>query len=114
MVKSLDCAHESTGLQRENRHNAKSIVRFKKTDVLGRNPGSGKGDMFAYIPDSLFTGGTYVYLHSEFGENFGSNAGYEEWAVRLQVPPQVPVPGALMLGSIGVAVVGWIKRRRTL
>ncbi|MBI2806750.1 MAG: hypothetical protein HYX68_17360 [Planctomycetes bacterium] len=44
------------------------------------NQGSGKGDMLAYIPDSLFTGGSYVYLYSKFGVNHTPNAGFEEWA----------------------------------
>ncbi|MBI3823796.1 MAG: carboxypeptidase regulatory-like domain-containing protein [Planctomycetes bacterium] len=44
------------------------------------NQGSGKGDMLAYIPDSAFTGGSYVYLYSKFGVNDTPNAGFEEWA----------------------------------
>jgi uncharacterized surface anchored protein len=56
--------------------------------------GSGSGDMFLLIPDSAFTGQSpngYVYLYSKFGETWGTNGGFEEWAVRSGgsfVPPQ--------------------------
>ncbi len=44
------------------------------------NQGSGKGDVLVYVPNSLFTGGSYVYLYSKFGTNIACNGGFEEWA----------------------------------
>ncbi|HUS72732.1 MAG TPA: PEP-CTERM sorting domain-containing protein [Sedimentisphaerales bacterium] len=78
------------------------------------NSGSGSGDMIANIPTSLFIGGDYVYLYSQFGLNHNgykcaADDGFEEWSARI-----IPAPGAILLGSIGVGLVGWMRRRRTL
>lgn len=85
------------------------------------NSGNGFGDMFAYIPDSLFAGGDdddYVYLYSKFGESEGSlypNSGsFEEWAVRIGdiTPPPVPAPAAFLLALVGSSAVITMHRRR--
>jgi hypothetical protein len=82
------------------------------------NSGSGSGDMFAYIPNTLFSGGTQVYLYSKFGESessiYPNDGGFEEWAVRVGVaPPQgTPAPGAFLLTLLGSNVTIWLHRRR--
>ena len=51
--------------------------------AYSRNHGSGSGDMFAYIPTSLFAGTSssdFVYMYSHFGGTYSSNDGFEEWA----------------------------------
>lgn len=89
------------------------------------NSGSGSGDMFLFVPDSLFAafGPTdVVTLYSEFGQqgvdpsdgmggnfigNFGSSAGFEEWAVRV-----IPEPATLASLAIGLCCLGSYRRRQ--
>jgi len=93
----------------------------------GLESGSGRGDMFLYVPNSAFTGpNAFVYLYSEFGFLIGdkacqenanaaklqtcyanANDGYEEWAVRGAGAEQVSEPAAMVLlgaGLVGVAI----------
>ncbi len=73
--------------------------------------GSGQGDMFAYIPSSLF--GTnytkYIYLYSEFGQAASSNDGFEEWAIGVggAINPEPATLSLLALGGVAL-----LKRRR--
>jgi hypothetical protein len=73
------------------------------------NPGSGAGDMFAYIP--VAGSGDYFYLYSQFGSINASNDGFEEWAT-VGVSQPIPEPETYALMMAGLGVVGFMARRR--
>jgi hypothetical protein len=85
--------------------------------------GSGSGDMFLYVQNSLFnTGISFVTLFSQFGTppgSFSSNDGFDEWAVLVGGPNRgdiIPEPGTLViwgLGGLCAAAGAALRRRRT-
>lgn len=108
-------------------------------NYLLEGSGSGKSDMFLYIPDALFTGGPFVYLYSEFGrfetkktaaKNEGTctgsqpgpftcayaqddTSGFEEWGVDDPThTSRVPEPASIVLfGSSLLGLAVWGRKR---
>jgi hypothetical protein len=83
------------------------------------NTGSGSGDMYLYVPDSVFSafsGSSTVTLYSQFGlqavnpsgftGNFGTSGGFEEWAVE-----EVPEPASASLALIVLCGLCTLRQR---
>jgi hypothetical protein len=70
--------------------------------LFGWHPGSGESDMRLLVLSSLFTGGPYVYLYSQFTN--ADAGGFEEWALNAvtTTPAQVPEPSVLALMWLAV------------
>jgi len=83
------------------------------------NSGSGSGDVFMFLPTSLFAGATTLTLYSQFGNpptSLDSNDGFEEWAANLGTSP-IPEPttmiaGALLLLPFGASTLRVLRNRK--
>jgi hypothetical protein len=85
-----------------------------------RNHGSGSGDIYVYIPTSLFAGTNatdFIYLYSAFGnaDMMPTGGGFEEWALVTHATP-IPEVGALfpILGLMAAIFSTEVLRRRRL
>jgi hypothetical protein len=92
------------------------------------NNGSGSGDLFVYVPTSLFSAdssSSFLYLYTQLGYkgvigdkpntiDYRSDAGFEEWATsKDKSSTSVPDSGSsVALLGLGLAIVGVISRRK--
>jgi len=84
--------------------------------VLATAKGSGKADLFLYIPVSLVqTGELYLYLYSCFGNTIISDGGFEEWVF---IPGTAPIPETATLfpviGLLAAVLSTRVLRRRKI
>lgn len=84
--------------------------------VLTTATGSGKADMFMYVPVSLVqTGELYLVLYSAFGNSIPADGGFEEWVF---IPGTAPIPEAQTLfpvvGLLAAVLSTRVLRRRKM
>jgi VPDSG-CTERM motif len=78
-------------------------------NVLTTGTGSGKADLFAFIPVSDFVPAKYVILYFASGTNLKATGGFEEWSA--DGTPRVPDSGAtVMLLGGALTCLGAVRR----
>jgi hypothetical protein len=108
---------------------ANTDLRVDLNYGIDHGGGSGKADLYVYVPYDLLTkGGTelgqnkYLVLYSSFGEynnsGYSTTDGYEEWTVVLNdnaqpsPGPGLPLPSTAAGGALVLGAMGFCRRSR--